>query len=301
VWLLPRNHPLCSPSAPATADSSEPSPEHWERCASSLTWRGKPTPPRTWLRRWKRVPWFRHLCGRMLSPLHGTSFEAALKASLPAIPASRRARLESGWARRTRDGFGRSSGMQWQLFDLPGVSSRTSRDTLPAGLSTSSTTWGEWVTALRLACTKRGKLAHRIGGAESSSWPTPTTADSRNTRNATSGRSMGGGSHHSGVTLCDAVRLWPTPRASDAQRGSWDGRPRGREGRPLCEVIHGQPDLRSPSTPGNRHAQLNPDWVEGMMGLPRGWTAFACSETAWSSSRQSSPSGICGATSSRDP
>ena len=43
--------------------------------------------------------------------------------------------------------------------------------------------------------------------------PTPVVADSRNTRNATAGRSPGS-TVHSGMTLCDAVQLLPTPRAS---------------------------------------------------------------------------------------
>lgn len=46
--------------------------------------------------------------------------------------------------------------------------------------------------------------------------PTPVVADSRNTRNATAGRSPGS-SAHSGMTLCDAVQLLPTPRASERE------------------------------------------------------------------------------------
>ena len=45
--------------------------------------------------------------------------------------------------------------------------------------------------------------------------PTPTVADSRGTRNATAGRSDPNSAHHDGTTLCDAIRLLPTPRTSD--------------------------------------------------------------------------------------
>lgn len=43
--------------------------------------------------------------------------------------------------------------------------------------------------------------------------PTPTVADSRNSRNATAGRSPGSAAH-SGTTLSDTARLLPTPRVS---------------------------------------------------------------------------------------
>lgn len=43
-------------------------------------------------------------------------------------------------------------------------------------------------------------------------WPTATVGDSRNSANATACREKTG--HHSGTTLVDAVRLWPTPKAS---------------------------------------------------------------------------------------
>jgi len=43
-------------------------------------------------------------------------------------------------------------------------------------------------------------------------WPTATVGDSRNSANATANRTKTG--HHAGTTLVDAIRIWPTPRAS---------------------------------------------------------------------------------------
>lgn len=59
-------------------------------------------------------------------------------------------------------------------------------------------------------------------------WPTPATADSRNGRNATAGRSPDQvGKHHAGVTLSDlafaeakGMSLWPTPTPSPETSGS---------------------------------------------------------------------------------
>ena len=84
-------------------------------------------------------------------------------------------------------------------------------------------------------------------------WPTPTVGDSRNSRNATAGRSPGS-SHHSGTTLSDAIRMLPTPTAN-----RWDGlQSHG------VNVVSGS---------------LNPTWVEWLMGYPAGWTDCEDSET----------------------
>lgn len=49
--------------------------------------------------------------------------------------------------------------------------------------------------------------------------PTPTAGDAKAAANRTAGRSNPNSSHHDGVTLTDAVRMLPTPRTSDGQRG----------------------------------------------------------------------------------
>lgn len=62
--------------------------------------------------------------------------------------------------------------------------------------------------------TRGGRPAHPIGPL----LPTPTVADSRSSANATAGRStpLAG---HAGLTLTDAARLLPTPRATDGVKG----------------------------------------------------------------------------------
>ena len=68
--------------------------------------------------------------------------------------------------------------------------------------------------------------------------PTPTVADSRGTRNATSGRTDPDSKHHAGTTLNDLVfdgSLLPTPRASDT---GTPGRRAGEGWRPpLSQVV----------------------------------------------------------------
>jgi hypothetical protein len=75
--------------------------------------------------------------------------------------------------------------------------------------------------------------------------------------------------------LNDAV-MWPTPRAND-----WKGglKPGTKSTRAIGDYF--LPDMVNLRTPG----QLNPMWVEWLMGFPLGWTVLSASETP--SSRKS--------------
>jgi hypothetical protein len=93
-------------------------------------------------------------------------------------------------------------------------------------------------------------------------WPTPTARD------ATSGPGHADSAEGS-PNLRTAV-TWPTPTAWDAGRGAgWDG-----PGRPPGETAGGP---------------LNPEWVEALMGLPRGWTDLG--NTTSPGSPEASPTG----------
>lgn len=75
-------------------------------------------------------------------------------------------------------------------------------------------------------------------------WPTPTTGD-HSTR-----------FKQGGMPLGMAVRMWPTPTVQDAEAG---GHSVG-----LNDQVGGQ---------------LNPQWVEWLMGYPSGWTDLEDSAT----------------------
>jgi site-specific DNA-cytosine methylase len=85
------------------------------------------------------------------------------------------------------------------------------------------------------------------------------------------------------VNLQDAVRLWPTPNASDH-------RDRGNMGNPSIQRrqrLGKQLNLSMVVSPIS--GQLNPMWVEWLMGYPTGWTALDASGTPLSRrSRKSS-------------
>jgi hypothetical protein len=107
--------------------------------------------------------------------------------------------------------------------------------------------------------TNRGGAAGRTGKvrpslatmAKNGMWPTPRAQDGP----------KGGPSQRD--TLPAAVSAWPTPTARDWKSGS-----HGTQGnsRPLSEKVGGQ---------------LNPTWVEWLMGYPTGWTVLEDWATQW--------------------
>ena len=96
-------------------------------------------------------------------------------------------------------------------------------------------------------------------GTASGSWATPTLCGNNNRK---------GVSKTSGDGLATQVKMWPTPTARDwrSDKGKkTDVDQYGKRGKPLTRVIGGQ---------------LNPTWVEWLLGLPTGWTDLNCSATA---------------------
>jgi hypothetical protein len=110
-----------------------------------------------------------------------------------------------------------------------------------------------------------------------SALPTPTATDSKESRNATSGRQEGS-RHHSGTTLTDVVWSLPTPQAHDGRR------PDPSPGQGTRERGGRQADLTV--AVGGR---LSPRFVEQMMLIPVGWTACEPLGTELSLPRPRSP------------
>jgi len=125
----------------------------------------------------------------------------------------------------------------------------------------------------------------RIGAKGSGFWPTPTASDTEGgiardveEKDGSFSRRNAKGERW-GVKLRDAVahteKMWPTPTKSD-HKGSGptmvrkDGKLRGDR---LDYATERNPD-GSPTG-----GQLNPTWVEWLMGWPLGWTDLKPLET----------------------
>lgn len=121
-------------------------------------------------------------------------------------------------------------------------------------------------------------------------WPTPTARDSKGA-NSMEHLNREGQKNHTDQ-LANAVRLWPTPRVG----GSKGRSPAGVKHGDLAAVVamFATPQTRDyrtgqisrwedPNRTNNLNdqigGQLNPMWVEWLMGFPLGWTDLSASET----------------------
>lgn len=140
----------------------------------------------------------------------------------------------------------------------------------------------------------------RTGGTDAPSWPTPTAADTYTGRMKSTQQKAG--SMHS-VNLAAAINMWPTPKATD-YKGSGPAGTKSAEhdlkkhnlkgvvmfyptpttGAGLCGGSGNYQQLKDLEARGQiteeerrsmaagNGGQLNPDWVEWLMGFPPGWT-----------------------------
>jgi hypothetical protein len=94
-------------------------------------------------------------------------------------------------------------------------------------------------------------------------WPTPTVQDAENDGGPAQFR-------RKSLPLNAAVKVWPTPTARDMHSYAKVKRGANSEatvggGTPLVVAV-------SPHQPPPNGGQLNPTWVEWLMGFPLGWT-----------------------------
>jgi hypothetical protein len=121
-------------------------------------------------------------------------------------------------------------------------------------------TWKPKITPQgRLLCQLAPSMP-RIDEIESGSsqqmWPTPQAADHKNMDTAKQ------------TMLSSEVKLWPTPTTRDHKGGYQGGRIRnGKVSMDTLDVAVQHTDNQQ-KTGG----QLNPQWVEWLMGYPEGWT-----------------------------
>ena len=125
------------------------------------------------------------------------------------------------------------------------------------------TGWQFWVGTPTASMSKRSdKFAHGSTPTPAEAammFPTPTRFDTE--CGDLKGKEYNGQSRHA-MKLIQAAKLWPTPLA---QAGKGPGNSKKKQGGPNLQTAVG--------------GQLNPTWVEWLMGFPAGWTDLEGSET----------------------
>lgn len=295
------------PSAPEAADSILESALPVESVASSLassvTWRGKPTPPKSWLRVCKTASWTTRLFGRISKPLTLARGAERWISSLPDIRVRDSPTLASGAAPLTPVTSGHISPRSSEQLSLGFASLKTSTAISPSDSEKSDKTWKKWVTGLRQSSLARRKLAQRICASGCSSWPSPQTPGGGRSVSEQVAASKGQTPDGRKVTvgLESAVRLWPTPRTitgggESAKRKQELGRTESGGGDLQAESTAFSLPPQTTSAPGpasspdeailpllcrtwtdralRKLLRLNPSFVEWLMNWPPGWASL---------------------------
>ena len=263
MWILPKNYPLSSHFVQDMVESKEDLTLPGLNIESSLMLKSKPSPLRTWCRRWKPDSYLPHLFTRILKPSHRTCFEEKLASSLAVIPANHSVQQESEKEQMTQDTCGLTSGGTLKQLDLFSASLKTSKDISRLDSPQLSATWKKMVIEQRGEYSQRVKSMLRTKEKESISWPTPTTQDSDKANKQMRHN------HQNGLTavVFHREKIWPTPTAHLGQEGAYP-----------AEYTRNTPSLTAAATQadGLPHSsgRLNPEWVEWLMGVPTGWTGL---------------------------
>lgn len=226
-----------------------------------------------------------------------TLFTAVSRARTSALQEMVRA-----WKASEADYFSRYAGSSTKS-NRRSSSWKTSRPLGPVAENEWGKNWPSEGMIVDGQCYPLRTLGRPISESVGSYWPTATATDSKSSRNATvRNRKVAG---HSGVTLTDFVTLFPTPSASSY--GTNKGGAAGRTGkaRPSLETLartvwstprasdgsKGGPNMKfgNNSTlplPAQVGGQLNPTWVEWLMGYPLEWTALEDWAMQWFRSKR---------------
>ena len=287
MWILPAQLHT-SASAPATMGLDSDSEEFSQMCEKSLMWRSKPAASRTWLTRWKRENSIRVLSSRTLKPSHTEDFVDWWTSSLEDSRANPSHSPDFNRESKTQGTSSLTSCKESSSVSQQSCSSKTLKESSQLRQqmgnqfsNMSSEAWKKWVTEQRQEYSARKKSAHHTRESESLSWPTASTRDWKG--GYTGGRIRNGKismdtldvavQAYTTGGLADPVKIntsgkpqeprqWGTPTARDHKSGQ------GKKARTYKELTA---MVERPSG-----GQLNPDWVEHLMGLPAGWTDFGC-------------------------
>lgn len=243
--------------------------------------RAKPMQPLALSRKWKKDGYMRHLSGLTLEPSTANLGVEKWISSLEDSLASHSAKQASKKEKTMIDTSGLISQELLARYNPQSSSWKMSQMSLITLEPISLETWPKWGIIRHGELFEHQTPTHLINGRDSSqsrSIPTPTTMDCHFTssKRTVMVESLERGLWR-GVGLKDFAQMYPTPTARDWKSGDVSQTTFKKNSRPLNEVIK-----LNESQPG----QLNPSWVEWLMGWPIGWTDCEPVETELSLNRQ---------------
>lgn len=151
-----------------------------------------------------------------------------------------------------------------------------------------SATWPKAGLMHNGVCYRRPRWERPISENASGLWATPR-AGKVTSENLNSWEKRHAEGKVSTPPLALAVQMYPIPRASDNKSGRVSEETLGKNSRPLNEVVANYPTPNASDATGGpgssgrdggpnlrtvANGQLNPDWVEWLMGWPLGWTSM---------------------------
>lgn len=209
--------------------------------------------------------------GMTCAPLTESLGQALLTSWLEAFPARTSAPLEPEKALTVSV---LDSGEKWRgsfaKYDPATSSWRTHQCSLLGGLDEFSETWPRWGSMRNGESYPLPTSALPTFASESGSWPTPQAQDAKATRRWREGRQV---NLITAVFNPDKWRTWPTPCAS-ASKGSTQASLIRKDGRQR------ENDRLDHAVMSSDGGQLNPEWVEWLMGWPIGHTGLSPLATA---------------------
>ena len=262
MWIIPSNlFPYAQDMQGLTSESIE---LQAETLAQSLTVRGKCMQPKTFVRKLKKGKCTQRLSSRTLKPSLSQHFVEKWTSLLEDTHANPSVSQGNDSGEKTLDTFGRILQKEFEQQDLLYASSRTWKDTFRRASEKCRTAYDDWVIQLRLEYSQRQKLVRHTSekGSSSLAWGTPNTLDSLPPGISKSHKESQKGRRSRSSNLRDQVNS-----PADRERNS-PGLPCFV---PMLEA--GQQDQTNSNTHG-KSQELNPRWVEQLMGLEVGWTSL---------------------------
>ncbi len=226
---------------------------------------------------------------RKVTPTHIREW---LMSSRPDSRVNRSAMRENEWAQTIPATCGPQRFRSSVEYDRDSHSWRTCGDLFPADiLEPSSVTWPKAGMIADGVFYPQPKWERRISVTGSGLWPTPTAGEHTQNKSASSGAAVR-------YTLVGMARYgkWPTPSATDHKGSGVNGELRdrldyavergGTKTRPMFPTPRSRMtgaaserrlrdrhrNLERVASEMGERGQLNPPWVEWLMGWPIGWT-----------------------------